>query len=236
MRPLKFLLGLLLLPLCWAATSALVHVVAGLTRHGLTHLAIETWWLLGGFGLWLFLFVALPRPFRTYVLAHELTHAFWAWIMGAKVSGLRVAKHGGSVRVSKTNVLITLAPYFFPFYTVCVLILYGVLNWRYDMTTYTPLWLAAIGFTWSFHLTFTLAVLMERQPDIEEHGRLFSYAFIYLLNIIGVAIWIIAVTPSSLAGFARQLLATSLSTYQALFHLLRSASHHLSVLIAPIRR
>lgn len=224
MRPLKFLAGILLLPLCWAATRALLHVLLGLAPRGLHGLPVEAWWLLGGFCVWLALFAVLPRPFRTYVLAHELTHAFWAWLMGAKVSGLRVAKSGGSVRVSKTNVLITLAPYFFPFYTFCVLALYGLLNWRYDLTPYTTWWLAAIGLTWSFHLTFTLTILMQRQPDIEEHGHIFSYAFIYLMNIVGVALWIIAVTPSNTADFSRQLLAEIQSSYLAIIQLVQIAA------------
>lgn len=205
MRPLKFLIGLLLLPLGWAVTRTLLQVVARLAPADVQHLPLETWWLLGGFVFWLILYLIMPRPFRTYVLGHELTHAFWGFLMGARVSGLRVAKSGGSVRVSKTNVLITLAPYFFPFYTVCVLVLYGLLSWRYDLTAYTPWWLAAIGFTWSFHLTFTLAVLMQEQPDIEEHGRLFSYTFIYLLNVVGVAAWIVCVTPATFADLGADL-------------------------------
>jgi hypothetical protein len=218
MRFLKFILGLLLLPLCWAATRTLIHVVADLAPGELGDIPVETWWLLGGFSLWLIVYLVLPRPFRTYVLAHELTHAFWGYLMGARVSGLRVAKDGGSVRVSKTNVLITLAPYFFPFYTVCLLLLYGLLSWRYDLTVYTPWWLAAIGFTWSFHLTFTLAVLMQEQPDIEEHGRLFSYAFIYLLNIVGVAAWIVAVTPATLTELGALLLREAQAAYLAVLH------------------
>ena len=218
MRLLKFILGLLLLPLCWAATRTLIHVVADLAPGELGDIPVETWWLLGGFSLWLIVYLVLPRPFRTYVLAHELTHAFWGYLMGARVSGLRVAKDGGSVRVSKTNVLITLAPYFFPFYTVCLLLLYGLLSWRYDLTVYTPWWLAAIGFTWSFHLTFTLAVLMQEQPDIEEHGRLFSYAFIYLLNIVGVAAWIVAVTPATLTELGALLLREAQAAYLAVLH------------------
>lgn len=214
MRPLKFLLGLLLIPLCWAATRSLIHVVAALAPKDLHQLPMETWWLLGGFGFWLLLYLVMPRPFRTYVLAHELTHAFWGFLMGARVSGLRVAKHGGSVRVSKTNVLITLAPYFFPFYTVCVLVLYGLLSWRYDLTAYTPWWLAAIGFTWSFHLTFTLAVLMQEQPDVEEHGRLFSYTFIYLLNVVGVAAWIVFVTPARLSDLGADLQRETRTVYE----------------------
>ena len=217
MRPVKFVFGLMLLPLCWAATGALIQAVASLAPPGLVQVSDEVWWLLAGFVLWIILYAALPRPVRTYVLAHELTHAFWAYLMGAKVSGLRVTPRGGSVRVSKTNVLITLAPYFFPFYTVCLIILYGLLSWRFDLTPYATWWLGAIGFTWAFHLTFTLSVLMERQPDIDEHGWLFSYALIYLLNIVGVAFWIVAVTPATFMPLLHAFLAGSQDAYAAVF-------------------
>lgn len=223
MRPLKFLIGLLLLPLCWSASRVMVQTVLNLAPPDLDQVPPEAWFLLGGFALWLLLFAALPRPFRAYVLGHELTHAFWAYLMGAKVSGLRVAQNGGSVRVSKTNVLITLAPYFFPFYTVCVLLLYGLLSWWYELAPYATWWLAAIGFTWSFHLTFTLSVMLQQQPDIEEHGRLFSYAFIYLLNIVGVAIWIVAVTPAELPPLLHSLLAESQAAYLTVAHWIQLA-------------
>lgn len=226
MRPLKFLAGLLLLPLCWAVTRTLIDVVAEIAPPSLGRIPLETWWLLGGFVLWLLLYLVLPRPFRTYVLAHELTHAFWGFLMGARVSGLRVARSGGSVRVSKTNVWITLAPYFFPFYTVCVLMLYGLLSWRYDLTAYTAWWLAAVGFTWSFHVTFTLSVLMQEQPDIQEHGRVFSYVVIYLLNVAGVAAWIVTVTPADLADLGPRLWSHTRATYLALAQVAQAGWAH----------
>ena len=48
-----------------------------------------------GFFLWVSLYITMPRPIRTYVLAHELTHALWAWLMGAHVSGMSLSKKGG---------------------------------------------------------------------------------------------------------------------------------------------
>src|SRR5436190_23144549 len=71
-----------------------------------------------GYACVLLVYAFLPKPMRTYVLGHELTHALWALMMGARVSGLKVRKTGGQVKTSKTNWLITLAPYFFPFYAV----------------------------------------------------------------------------------------------------------------------
>jgi hypothetical protein len=69
--------------------------------------------------MWFF----LPHPVKTYVVAHELTHALWGLLCGARVSHLRVSEGGGSVRLSKSNIVITLAPYFFPLYTILVILL-----------------------------------------------------------------------------------------------------------------
>jgi hypothetical protein len=56
---------------------------------------------------------------------------------------------------------------------------------------YPLVWLFFLGLTWAFHFTFTLQSLLTSQPDIEEYGRLFSYALIYLLNVAGIALWIV---------------------------------------------
>src|SRR5437016_6156471 len=125
-RWLKFLGAIFLLPACVGATVAAVqlgHVLlAG--PAGKTALAFGV-----GYGLWLLVFCFLPKPVRTYVLGHELTHALWALLMGARVSGLKVGKAGGQVQTSKTNWAITLAPYFFPFYAVLFMIGFFIGHW-----------------------------------------------------------------------------------------------------------
>ena len=125
--------------------------------------------------------------------------------MGARVSRFRVGARGGSVTLSKSNFLITLAPYFFPLYTILVVAAYGALSLFYDLKAYEPLWLGLVGLTWSFHLTFTISTLRQHQPDIRIHGRLFSYAFIYLFNLLGIALWLVAVTESTFADFSARL-------------------------------
>ncbi len=206
MKFLKLLIGLALLPLCVAATKAVYALIRNLQVSSVGEVAPDAWWLAGGFVLWVILYFALSRPVRTYVLAHELTHAFWGLMMGAKVSKLRVSSRGGSVTLSKTNFLITLAPYFFPFYTMLTLALYAVLSYFWDLRTYEPFWLGLVGLTWAFHLTFTVTTLLEHQPDIAEHGRVFSYAIIYLFNLLGFGLWIVGVAHPTLAFFSHELL------------------------------
>jgi hypothetical protein len=118
-------------------------------------------------------------------LGHELTHAIWALLMGARVSGLSVGKTGGQVRTSKTNWAITLAPYFFPFYAVLFIILFQIAAAIWDLSAQMWVLFFLIGLGWSFHVTFTMMVLLTvSQPDVESQGVLFSAVVIYLMNLL----------------------------------------------------
>lgn len=198
MRALKFLVGVALLPVCYAAARTLADLLLILRPGSLSMIPGTTWALIGGFLFWLAFWVLMPMPVRTYVLAHELTHALWGALLGAKVSRLSVSRRGGSVQLSKTNFLITLAPYFFPFYTFLTLAAYGTLSLFYDLDHYKPFWAALIGLTWGFHVTFTFTALGQHQTDIQDTGPLFSYAVILCLNLLGLCIALVAVAPPTL--------------------------------------
>jgi hypothetical protein len=155
----------------------------------------------------------LPQPVKAYVIAHELTHALWAWLFGGTAHDLRFSDHGGSVRLSKSNVWITLAPYFFPLYTILVIAVRLVAGLFVDPLPLPFLWLFLVGFTWAFHVTFTVQSLMITQPDIQEYGRVFSYALIYLFNLAGVGLWVVCTTSATLADFATSLIVHAVSAY-----------------------
>jgi hypothetical protein len=189
----RFMIGLALMPAC-AAFSAVVADMLRLSGGG------ESWWrdpptaMLGGFLAWVAAFYLLPSPIRAYVLAHELTHALWGALMGARIESMRISKESGSVTLSKTNLLITLAPYFFPLYAVIVIAAYYAVSFFRDVRPFTAWWLALVGFAWGFHFTFTVSTLLQRQPDILRYGRVFSLAVIYLVNVASLCAWITAVT------------------------------------------
>jgi hypothetical protein len=197
-RAARFLAGALLLPACVAASRSLLVLVREAQPGCAAAVPPAALALGGGLALWLAAFFTLPRPVRSYVLAHELTHALWGALMGARVLRLVVGRQRGSVTLSKSNFLVTLAPYFFPLYTVLVIAAYYALSLFVNMARYDLLWLGAVGLTWGFHLTFTVATLMQRQTDIQECGRLFSYALIYLLNVLGICLWVVVVSPATL--------------------------------------
>lgn len=197
----KFGIGLILIPLCMAATRTAFFLLMSVRPQSASALTASVWGFFIGFGLWVILFHSLSVPVKTYVFGHEMTHAIWGFLLGARVSGLKVGDEGGSVMVSKPNFIIVLAPYCFPFYSFAVLILYAALSAFTDLNTYKPFWMGLLGLTWSFHITFTLRMLQEHQSDIASQGRLFSYAFIYLVNLVLICLLILAMGNPTLKLF-----------------------------------
>ena len=191
---LRLLLGVALLPACWGATRVFFKAIVASAGAG-DWVSAEVLSLLGGVLAFTVAWFALSHPVRAYVLGHELTHALWGLLFGARPSDLRVGATGGSVRLTKSNMIITLAPYFFPFYTfvviVCALVVYAFVR----PLPFLPLWLFLVGFTWAFHVLFTLETLGQRQPDVRPYGRVFAWTFIYLVNLAIVLVWLASTTP-----------------------------------------
>ena len=146
---LRLLTGIALLPACWGAARALGDmVVASAGAEGVSAEALS---LLGGIAAFALAWTVLGRPVKAYVLGHELTHAIWGLMFGAIPSDLRVGEGGGSVRLTKSNMLITLAPYFFPFYTFVVIVCALVTLLFVQPLPFLPAWMFLVGFTWAFH-------------------------------------------------------------------------------------
>ena len=177
----------------------------------------------------LLVWVAVPNPVRLYVLGHELTHAVWGLAFGARVSNLKVGARGGSVQLTKSNVWITLAPYFFPFWTVVVvcvaLAVRAVMHFTHPgVPLPVPwLWMFAVGFTWCFHACFTIRSLMQTQPDVQEYGRVFSWTLILACNILGVLAWIVCTTDVSAIALAETLWLHTAASYAGVVWLCKTA-------------
>ncbi len=180
-----------------------------------------TWALPIGFLISVIGFFIL-RPLRTYVFAHEMTHVVWGLLMGAKIGRMKIGKSGGQVELSQNNFLISLAPYFFPFYTGLVIVFWYGLGLFFKMSRYEAWGLMAIGLTWGFHLTFTVYMLSHQQSDVHENGRLFSYVVIYLANLLLIALWIIFIGAPTFQD-AWQLLCTETGVvYEQIAWIIRS--------------
>ncbi len=119
----KMFVGILLLPVCLATAKALWEVVAQ-TGGGADRVWLP---MLAGVACWIVVYLLLPKPMWVYVFGHELTHAVWTWIFGGRVKGFKAGAEGGHVVSTKSNFLIVLAPYFFPFYAVLLVLVFVVL-------------------------------------------------------------------------------------------------------------
>ena len=212
---LRLLLGFALLPMCWGVSRAFfdaIVVAAGASGW----MSVEALSLLGGIAAFSMSWFALSHPVRMYVLGHELTHALWGLLFGARPSDVRVSATGGSVKLTKTNMLITLAPYFFPFYTFIVIVVALVTYAFFRPLPFLPLWLFLVGFTWSFHVLFTLETLGQRQPDVKLYGRIFSWTFIFLVNVAIVLVWLATMTPLTFAELGGMLANRVIGAYVGL--------------------
>lgn len=139
-----------------------------------------------------------------YVAGHELTHAIFVLLCRGKVTKVHISAEGGHILTNRNNFLISLSPYFFPFYTAAAIAVWALLQWVFrEQGGLNPIWLyGTIGFTWMFHLTFTIWMIRREQPDLDQNGRLFSFAVIFLFNVVLIcALLIIASPTATFEGF-----------------------------------
>lgn len=164
-------------PFCWGTLRALptVFVPFGDIPEGTLYLVL-------GVVTYLLVHLLLMVPIRTYVFGHELTHALAAWLVGGKVRRFHVARQGGSVTVTKSNLFVALAPYLFPLYTLCVVLAYAIAQ-RFVVSPFLrPTALFLVGLTLAFHGALTVQALRQRQPDVTKSGSVLSYSLIWMGN------------------------------------------------------
>ena len=175
---IKFILAILLLPICGGAARALWLVLRACG-------SADTTWvpILAGAACWIVIFLLLPKPMWLYVLGHEFTHVLWTWLFGGQVKKMKVTSKGGHVVISKTNFLIALAPYFFPLYVLIVIFIFAIGHLIWDWKSYLVYFHLLVGAAYAFHVTLNFHVLQTQQSDITSQGYLFSAVVIFLGNV-----------------------------------------------------
>ena len=191
---LRTILGVFLIFPCFISTVAIFEINTVYTRSNnfwqqLFHADAFLYFSIGSFLMLGWFWTKLLRKtfLYLYVLGHELTHAFFIFICGGKVSGFKVTPDGGYVITNKTNVLIALSPYFVPFWTCIVLIVSYITGCFIQIPYHAEILYFLIGFTWTFHLAWTIWMIPRDQPDLKENGSFFSLTVIYLANILLLA-------------------------------------------------
>ena len=127
---------------------------------------------------------------RVYVIEHELTHALFALVSGARVKKISVKKDNGAVVVDKANTIITLAPYFFPLFASGVFLAW-ILAAHFIVNKPSPrfdYWIFQAGyflvaFALSFHFFMTARAVMDGQSDIKRDGAVYSFTVIFIVYV-----------------------------------------------------
>ena len=203
--------GLFLLPVAWVLSLTFFHAFQHAALDQGLWAQAEFRFFAGGALVWVLLFfgsiwaTGAPWPLHVYVFGHELTHAVWVWLMFGQVFERKMwSADGGYIVTNRSNFIVALAPYFYPLYSLVIIVCYGVASLFYDVAgstatllLMTPLqWLFfLLGVTWSFHLTFTVWMIPKGQTDLSTHGTFFSLVVIYLMNLLLLTVSLIVVAP-----------------------------------------
>ncbi len=211
---LNTVIALMLLPLVWVTTKAFFATASHVSAAGPVWKSTPVMLFGWGVAVWLAAFWAGLRPRYLYVLGHELTHAFFVILHGGRIHDFHVTAEGGHVVTDKNNVLISLSPYFVPFWSLVAVGAFGLAGLAVDLESVRH-WVVGrlafdlrpeallfffLGYTWGLHLTFTLWMVMRDQPDLKQNGTFFSLVFIFFVNLLLISGLMIAASPSLTLG------------------------------------
>ncbi|GBE18088.1 MAG TPA: hypothetical protein ENH13_05030 [Euryarchaeota archaeon] len=202
-------LGLVLLPFSIGFTKSFISQLSSFETFGMG----ETAFAAGAITYIILRRAGLRMSFLS-TLAHELTHAIWGLAFRAKIKDIRVKRESGFVRLTKSNFLIMLAPYFFPFYTVLVVLFSFFIKQKYLILIFF-----LIGFTLAFHIVSTIESLRAGQPDIYRTGAFFSLPLIYISNLTMILLILKFISPKSvdITLFMNTALDESLALIQRIY-------------------
>jgi hypothetical protein len=234
------LIGIGFIPIAWIVSQSLVTILQAAAHNPK---ALHFWQVhefimlaLGALGC-LTVFVVtrmiwgFPRPLRPYVWSHEMMHGVWAWLSGGRVRELKGWSYeGGYIVTDKYNFWIALVPYIYPFYSIPVLAAWGVAGMLGMDWEYRTWFLAALGWTWMYHVAFTIWMLPKGQTDFLGPGRIFSLVWIWLLNAVLLSLFAVMLAPDVTWGmYFEQLEVNTQSFYEwigrGILHLWRAAHH-----------
>jgi hypothetical protein len=199
---LRFLLGCFLLPFCWMTTWVFLQRFSeAALEQGFWH-SQQFWYFAVGAVLmlgWFFSKIGQSAFLYCYVFGHELTHAVFVKFFGGKVLDIDWSSEGGYVTTDKSNWLISLSPYFVPFWSIIALIVYLAVSLVSEIKPMgNQIFYGVIGATWSFHLAWTLWMIPRDQPDLKDNGTFLSLVLIYFGNLIVLILLLCCATPAPL--------------------------------------
>ena len=182
-RIFDFILGLLKWPvalLMLASLPSLIEILGHFSFNNPRFFAF----LLGAVAYVVLKVLAAARTnMSMQILAHELTHIFFALLTFHKVVHihLNMDESGGAMGFKgKGNWLIVIGPYFFPLFLFFLML--GITYWH--ETFADNLWVNGfLGYFFAYHLESIAIQTHSEQPDFKEVGFPFCWMFLPGANI-----------------------------------------------------
>jgi len=145
----------------------------------------EGWIVLGGVLAYLLMHFFVRKPERFYLWGHEFAHIVLAKIFFRKIHQFHISsRNGGKVVLDRTNVMIDLAPYIFPLYSVGIAV--PATMFRDVSPWVADIYLVAASFLFTMHLLFSAEGFLTGQPDVRRSGRVFSAAVVLLFLLLWI--------------------------------------------------
>ena len=143
-----------------------------------------------GFLIFVVVFFLFGPPVKSYILEHELSHVLFALMSGVKIKSVSIRKNEGYVKTERINMVIALAPYSFPLYTLALIGIYKILTNFFLNPLLTAIFYLIIGVSLSFHVIATIHYVQIDQPDMKRYGYFSSLVFIFTWSLIVAALTI----------------------------------------------
>lgn len=169
-------------PLAWyilLLTPAIIH-----SFHFFTIKNIKTFSLLGGVVFFIFSKIMMDPSVRTsmQIIAHELTHTFFALLTFHKVKHIRLNPDdtGGEMGfIGQGNWLIIVAPYFFPLFCFIYMC---VMSFLPDRVIYHFI----LGYFLGYHIDTVASQIHPEQTDLKKAGYRFCFMFLPGINLLTI--------------------------------------------------
>lgn len=219
-RWLDLLLGLFKWPvaiLAFVSLPALVHALEYLRLDNLRFFAF-----LGGAFVYLALKIlaGARSNISMQILAHELTHTFFALLTFHKVVHihLNMDESGGSMGFrGKGNWLITIAPYFFPLFLFFLMLFATFFAEKIPDSLIVN---GVFGYFFAYHVESILVQIHGEQPDFKEVGFPFCWLFLPGANLF-MCTAVLAFNNGGWLSVERYMRAVYLLNWQNINELLR---------------
>lgn len=179
--------ALLLLPLALITAMSLCDQIAHAS--GSLHIlfSIPVWYFLIGAAFWIIMGCSslfTSSLLYLYVLGHELTHALAVICSLGSIRKFEATLDGGFIQTNKSNLFISLSPYFLPLWALLWGLIWGTVHIFWPTVVCEAFLYSGLGFWWSFHLFWTAWIIPKDQPDLADNGTFFSLILVYFANLL----------------------------------------------------